>query len=149
MNLPGSHQDPTRNLSRTFQEPTRHIPGTYQDPTRNLPGTYQKPTRSNLNYIKNNKNMLPKWLKNRPQNHRKCSQNDPRGAPGERSWNLPGALGKKTSISSRIWSLFGSSGGSLGHPGGIHFRPWTPPRTLPRSPGDHFSAIFSESRFGP
>ena len=44
---------------------------------------------------------------------------------------------------------FGSSGGLLGPPWWEPFRPWTPSGTLPRSPGKHFSAIFSESRFGP
>ena len=89
--------------------------------------------------------MLPKWLKNRPQNHRKCSQNDPRGAPGERSWNLPGALGKKTPILTRFWSLLGSLGLSLGDPGGIHFRP----RTLPGRPQGAQGANFVASWTSP
>ena len=74
--------------------------------------------------MKNNTNMVPKILKNRPQNQPKSSKNDPRGAPGERSWNLPRGIGKTTSISSQFWSLLGSQAASLGDPGGSHFRPW-------------------------
>ena len=74
-----------------------------------------------------NTNMVPKLLKNRPQNQPKSSKNDPLGAPGERSWNLPRVIGKKTSIWNRFWSLLGSPGDSLGDPGGTHFRPWNLP----------------------
>ena len=89
--------------------------------------------------------MLPKLLKNRPQNHRKCSQNDPRGTPAERSWNLPRGIGKKSSILTRFWSLLGSPGLSLGDPGGTHFRSWT----LPGSPQGARGANFKPSWANP
>ena len=79
----------------------------------NLPGTYQGPTRN-----------LPWELQNRSQNQPKSSPFVSRGAPGERSWNLPRGIGKTTSISSQFWSLLGSQAASLGDPGGSHFRPW-------------------------
>ena len=137
----------TRNQPGTCQEPTRVSPGTYQVHTRNLPGPYQEPTRNIENYIQNNKNMLPKSLKNRPQNHGKCSQNDPRGAPGERSWNLPRGIGKKTSILTRFWNLLGSPGLSLGDPGGTHFRPWTLPGSPQGARGANFKASWASPLF--
>ena len=89
--------------------------------------------------------MLPKLPKHRPQNHSKCSQNDPRGAPGERSWNLPRGVGKKTSILTQFWSLLGSPGASLGDPGGSYFRPWT----LPGRPQGARGANFKPSWANP
>ena len=86
-------------------------------------------------------------LKNRPQNHRKCSQNDPRGAPGERSWNLPRGIGKKTSILIRFWSLLGSPGLSLGDPGGTRFRPWTLPGRPQGAQGANFKASWASPLF--
>ena len=55
----------------------------------------------------------------------KSSNNGPRGAPGERSWNLPCSTGEKTPILTGFWNPSGSPGISLGDPGGTHFRPWT------------------------
>ena len=91
--------------------------------------------------------MLPKMLKHRPQNHRKCSQNDPRGTPGERSWNLPRGIGKKTSILTRFWSLLGSPGASLGDPGGTYFRPWTLPGRPQGAQGANFKASWTSPLF--
>ena len=97
------------------------------------------------NSMNTNTNMVPKLLKNRPQNQPKSSKNDPLGAPGERSWNLPRVIGKKTSIWNRFWSLLGSPGGSLGDPGGTHFRPWT----LPGRPQGARGANFKPSWASP
>ena len=82
-----------------------------------------------------------------PQNHRKCSQNDPRGTPGERSWNLPRGIGKKTSILTRFWSLLGSPGLSLGDPGGTRFRPWTLPGRPQGAQGATFKASWASPPF--
>ena len=71
--------------------------------------------------------MLPTLLKIRSPNHQKCSQNDSRGAPAERSWNLPLGTGKKTSILTRFWSLLGSPGAPWGPLAGAIFAlgpPW-------------------------
>ena len=59
----------------------------------------------------------------RRTNRQTCSLNGPRGAPGERSWNLPRGTGEKTSILTGFWGSFGPPGVSLGDPGGTHFRP--------------------------
>ena len=136
--ISGTSQRHTRKLPGTYQKPNRNPPGTCQEPTRDLPGTYQKPTRNIQNSMKTNTHMVPKLLKNRSQNQPKSSKNDPRGAPGERSWNLPRGIGKKTSIWSRFWSLLGSPGVSLGDPGGSHFRPWTLPGRPQRARGTNF-----------
>ena len=105
-NQPETYQEPTRNPPETYQEPTRNLPGTYQGPTRNLPGTFQKPTRNTQNYIKNNKNMFPTLLKNRPQNQPKSSPIFP-GAPlGRGLGTYLGALGKRP----RFRVDFGTSG---------------------------------------
>ena len=85
------------------------------------------------------------YIKNRPQNQTKSSQNDPWGTPGERSWNLPRGIGEKTSILIRFWSLLGSPGASLGDPGGSHFRPWT----LPGRPQGAREANFKPSWANP
>ena len=53
-----------------------------------------------------------KNLKTHQQTHRKWLQKGPRGALGERSWNLPRGIGKKTSILTRFWRLLGPSGAS-------------------------------------
>ena len=90
-------------------------------------------------------NMLPKMLQKRCKIHQKCFLNGPWSAPGERSWNLPRGIGKKTSILTRFWSLLGSSGLSLGDPGGTHFRPWT----LKGSPQGTRGANFKASWAGP
>ena len=93
------------------------------------------------------KHMLPKMLKNQPQNHRKCSQNDPRGTPAERSWNLPRGIGKKTSILIRFWSLLGSLGLSLGVPGGTYFRPWALSGSPQGTRGANFKASWASPLF--
>ena len=93
------------------------------------------------------KHMLPKMLKNQPQNHRKCSQNDTRGAPGERSWNLLRGIGKKTSILIRFWNLLGSPGLSLGDPGGTRFRPWILPGRPQGAQRANFKASWASPLF--
>ena len=82
--------------------------------------------------------MLPKMLQNRRKNRQICSLNGPRGAPGERSWNLPRGTGEKTSILTGFGSPFGSPGASLGDPGGTHFRPWALPGRLQGAEGANF-----------
>ena len=57
LDLPGTCQEPIRNLPGTYQEHT-----TYQGPTRNLPGTNQKPTRNTQNYMNKYEHTLPKML---------------------------------------------------------------------------------------
>ena len=50
------------------------------------------------NYMNKYENMLPKMLQKQYKNHQKCFLNGLRGAPGERSWNLPRGTGEKTPI---------------------------------------------------
>ena len=124
--------------------PPRSRPGNYY-----VPETHQEPTTNTQNYITKYEHMLPKMLKNRPQNHRKCSQNDPRGTPGERSWNLPRGIGKKTSILTRFWRFLGSSGGSLGDPGGSHFVPGPLPRRSQGARGAIFRPFLMSPNLDP
>ena len=91
--------------------------------------------------------MLPKMLQNRHQNRQTCSLNGPRGAPGERSWNLPRGTGEKTSIVTGFGSPFGSPGASLGDPGGTHFRPWALPGRSQRAEGANFEPSWASSIF--
>ena len=84
---------------------------------------------------------------NRRKNRQTCSLNGPRGAPGERSWNLPRGTGEKTSILTGFWSPFGSPGVSLGDPGGTHFRPWTLPGRPQGAQGANFKASWASPLF--
>ena len=91
--------------------------------------------------------MLPKMPQNGCTNRQTCSLNGSRGAPGERSWNLPRGTGEKTSILTGFWGSFGPPGVSLGDPGGTHFRPWTLPGRSQGAQGANFKPSWASPLF--